>query len=82
LFDGIGGYIATCYMIEHNKVVHFTTGRIIDVDNQIIELKRKEINLLRISAESQEVSPDALDTVLSENHNSQEALRNYKTKLC
>jgi hypothetical protein len=55
--------------------------RIIDVAKQITELKRQEINFLKIAAESIEASTDALDTVLGENHKAQEALITYRSWL-
>ena len=55
--------------------------RIIDVAKQITELKRQEINFLKIAAESHEVSTDALDTVLGENRKAQEALVSYRAWL-
>ena len=55
--------------------------RINDVAKQITELKRQEINFLKIAAESHEVSTDALDTVLCENRKAQEALVSYRAWL-
>jgi hypothetical protein len=55
--------------------------RIIDVAKQITELKRQEINFLKIAAESHEVSTNALDTVLGENRKAQEALVSYRAWL-
>ncbi len=55
--------------------------RIREVARQITELKRQELNLLRIAAESHEVDLAALDTVLGDNRRSQEALRLFRNQL-
>ena len=55
--------------------------KIADIDTQIAEQKRQEINILKIEATSQEVNPEALDAVLHENRKSLDALRSYKSLL-
>jgi len=48
---------------------------------QIIELKRQEINLIKIAATSREVKSQTLDELLSENHKAQDDLIAYKAEL-
>jgi len=48
---------------------------------QIIELKRQEINLIRIAATSREVKSQTLDDLLSENNKAQDELIAYKAEL-
>ncbi len=48
---------------------------------QMDELKRKELNLLRIASASTEVDTSVLDTVLAENHHAQKSLQTYITSL-
>jgi site-specific DNA recombinase len=51
------------------------------VTAQITELKRQEINLIRIAATSLEVKSQTLDELLSENHKEQDELIAYKADL-
>jgi site-specific DNA recombinase len=51
------------------------------VTAQITELKRQEINLIRIAATSLEVKSQTLDELLSENHKEQNELIGYKVEL-
>jgi site-specific DNA recombinase len=66
---------------QHKPFDDTIDARINDVAKQITELKRQEINFLKIAAESYEVSTDALDTVLGENRKAQEALVSYRAWL-
>jgi site-specific DNA recombinase len=51
------------------------------VTAQITELKRQEINLIRIAATSLEVKSQTLDELISENHKEQDELIGYKVEL-
>jgi len=56
-------------------------GSLDQVSVQITELKRQEINLIKIAASSREVDSQTLDELLSENHKSQDELNAYKVVL-
>ena len=51
------------------------------VSAQIAELKRQEINLIKISSTSLEANPEVLDVLLAENHRSRDELIAYKAAL-
>jgi len=57
------------------------TNTLTQVSAQIAELKRQEINLIKISTTSQEANPQVLDELLAENHRSQDELIAYKASL-
>jgi site-specific DNA recombinase len=51
------------------------------VNTHIAELKRQELNLIRLSTSSVEADPQMLDELLKENHKSRDELRAYKATL-
>jgi site-specific DNA recombinase len=74
--------VAIKQLMEQREPFDSTVSdKIKEVDKQLAELKRQEMNLLKIAAASQEVNTETLDSVLAENNASQVALQKYKTKL-
>ena len=55
--------------------------RISEIDAQLRNLEKEEANLIRIAAKSSEVNMDRLDSLLSENHRSRDALFELKSSL-
>jgi len=52
-----------------------------EAEQRLAELKRQELNLLRIAAQSEEVDTKSLDQVMAENSQSQKVLNEYISRL-
>ncbi len=66
---------------QRKPVDETITDQLEQIENQLGELKRKEFNLIKIAAESQEVNPQTLDEIMSENKRAQGELIAYRTTL-
>lgn len=70
------------HLRENRKPLDDTLAvRLEESQRRMEELKRKEKNLLKIAADSEQVDMQTLDSLLSENHQSQATLRKYNETL-
>lgn len=66
---------------DHRPFNETITERLAEAEQRLAELKRQELNLLRIAAQSEEVDTKSLDQVMAENRQSQKVLNEYISRL-
>ena len=66
---------------QRKPVDETITDQLKQVDTQLAELKRQEVNLIKIAAESKEVNSQTLDGIMFENNEAQTELMTYKIML-
>ena len=66
---------------DHKPFNETINERLAEAEQRLAELKRQELNLLRIAAQSVEVDTKSLDQVMAENRQSQKVLNEYISRL-